>query len=313
MAFDEFGHTNQDEGPLAAEIAKLYGVRHTRRVVTAEEFCADLPRILDAMDQPSIDGVNTWFVAKATKELGLKVAISGLGGDELFGGYPSFRDVPRMVRWLSVPSRIPFAANASRRVINMFGPERFGANPKVSGLLEFGGSTAGAYLLRRGLFMTWELGRLLEPGVIAEGLGRLDIFARIEASLSPAPRSDFAKVAILESSHYMRNQLLRDADWASMAHGVEVRLPLVDARLVEQLAPITVRSQPNTGKALLAKCPTVPLPHSVALRAKSGFMTPIDEWQQRYVDHGNSPLPAFIARNAPWARRWAYTVASSQF
>src|SRR5215475_6873478 len=95
------------EAPLADEVARLYGTRHTTRLVTQSEFNADLPRFVEAMDQPSIDGINTWFVSKAAHELGLKVAISGLGGDELFGGYPSFRDIPRWMKSLSLPARIP--------------------------------------------------------------------------------------------------------------------------------------------------------------------------------------------------------------
>ena len=89
--------------PLAAEVAAHYGTRHTTRFVTETEFREDLPRIMEAMDQPTIDGLNTWFVSKAARELGLKVAISGLGGDELFGGYPSFRDVPLCVRAAAIP------------------------------------------------------------------------------------------------------------------------------------------------------------------------------------------------------------------
>src|SRR5262249_40418277 len=94
LAFEEFRGRQDDEAPIAAEIAAQYDTRHTTRFVTEQEFRDDLPKILDAMDQPTIDGLNTWFVSKAAHELGLKVAISGLGGDELFGGYPSFRDVP---------------------------------------------------------------------------------------------------------------------------------------------------------------------------------------------------------------------------
>lgn len=98
LSFAEFAGRPEDEAPAAARIARHYGVQHTNRVVSEDEFRQDLPKILAAMDQPSIDGVNTWFVAKAARELGLKVAISGLGGDELFGGYPSFRDVPKIYR-----------------------------------------------------------------------------------------------------------------------------------------------------------------------------------------------------------------------
>lgn len=101
LAFAEFHGRPDDEAPLAAAVARHYGTRHTTRTVTAQEFQADLPLILAAMDQPSIDGINTWFIAKAARELGLKVAIAGLGGDELFGGYPSFTDLPRWVRWVA--------------------------------------------------------------------------------------------------------------------------------------------------------------------------------------------------------------------
>ena len=101
LQFDEFRGTVEDETPLAAEIAARYGAEHIIRRVDRSEFERDLPDILDAMDQPSIDGVNSWFVAKAANEAGLKVALSGIGGDELLAGYPSFRDLPRM----ATPSR----------------------------------------------------------------------------------------------------------------------------------------------------------------------------------------------------------------
>ena len=94
VAFDEFRDTPEDEALHAARVAQMYGARHIVRRITKMEFEKDLPLIFQAMDQPTIDGVNTWFVAKAAKEAGLKVAISGLGGDELFAGYPSFVDVP---------------------------------------------------------------------------------------------------------------------------------------------------------------------------------------------------------------------------
>src|SRR5262249_44081257 len=93
VAFEEFRGRGEDEAPIAAEIASRYGTRHTTRTVTEQEFRNDLPKILEAMDQPTIDGLNTWYVSKAARELGLKVAISGLGGDELFGGCHSVRGV----------------------------------------------------------------------------------------------------------------------------------------------------------------------------------------------------------------------------
>ena len=107
LSFAEFAGRPEDEAPLAARVARRYGTRHTDRIVSEDEFRQDLPKILAAMDQPSIDGINTWFVSKAARELGLKVAISGLGGDELFGGYPSFRDVPRMAALMAIPAAMP--------------------------------------------------------------------------------------------------------------------------------------------------------------------------------------------------------------
>src|SRR6516165_1284580 len=121
LAFEEFCGRNEDEAIIAKEVSAQYGTRHTTRVVTEQEFRDDLPKILDAMDQPTIDGLNTWFVSKAAHELGLKVAISGLGGDELFGGYSSFRDIPLCVRALAVPARLPGLGALSRRLLTSVG------------------------------------------------------------------------------------------------------------------------------------------------------------------------------------------------
>src|SRR5437868_13127813 len=107
LAFEEFRGTPEDEAPLAAKVSKQYGARHIVRRLSEREFIADLPAIVEAMDQPSIDGVNTWFVSKAAKEAGLKVAISGLGGDELLAGYSSFVDLPRWRRRFGPLAAVP--------------------------------------------------------------------------------------------------------------------------------------------------------------------------------------------------------------
>lgn len=303
LSFDEFRNMAQDEAPLATEIATLYGTRHTNRVVTEQEFHDDLPRILGAMDQPSIDGINTWFVSKAAKEAGLKVAISGLGGDELFGGYSSFRDIPRCVRWARLPSRLPFAAGAFKTVASAVSAVYPRLSPKTAGLLTYGGSYEGAYLLRRAVFMPWELRALVDADMVAEGLQRLAPLGGDEAGDS-GPRTSFAKVASLEAALYMRNQLLRDTDWASMAHSLEVRVPLVDATLLRRVAPMIVGARHLDGKALLGRSPSRPLPKHVIRRQKTGFSTPIAGWLQR--PSPNSPMPAPRSGNrGSWARRWA--------
>ena len=311
LAFEEFRGRSEDEAPIAAEIAVQYGTRHTTRVVTEREFRDDLPKILAAMDQPTIDGLNTWFVSKAAHELGLKVAISGLGGDELFGGYPSFRDVPLCVCALAIPGRIPGLGNVARRMLTGLGHFSRLGNPKAAGLLRYGGSYAGAYLLRRGLFMPWDLESVIGVETARLGLRRLNPLRCIESVLKPRPRSAFGKVAVLESSFYMRNQLLRDTDWASMAHSLEVRVPLVDVELLRHLttAPATYRSKT---KRLLANSPRVPLPSKVIERSKTGFTTPIHGWLQRdrRIQQWRQ-VPELAAGKCPWARRWAFQVAAA--
>lgn len=306
LAFDEFAGTPEDEAPLASEIARIYGTTHNVRRVSQHEFLNDLPRILDAMDQPSIDGINSWFVAKAMAEQGLKVAISGLGGDELFGGYPSFHDVPRWVAMLRLPSHIPGAGALFRALT---GPVA-GVNPKVRGLLDFGGSYPGAWFLKRGLFLPSELGAVLDRDLIRSGLRRLRPDALLAATLRPDPGTAFGRVATLETALYMRNQLLRDTDWASMAHSVEVRVPLVDAQLLSAVAAQVVSGRVG-GKAALASSPSTPLPERVVRRAKTGFTTPVERWLKEQSNLGAwRQVPALAAPRVPWARRWSFVVGS---
>jgi asparagine synthase (glutamine-hydrolysing) len=311
LAFEEFRGRKEDEAPIAAEIATQYGTRHTTRFVTEREFRDDLPKILDAMDQPTIDGLNTWFVSKAARELGLKVAISGLGGDELFGGYPSFRDVPSCVHALAIPGRIPGLGRLVRRLVTSLGDFPRLANPKAAGLLEYGASHAGAYLLRRGLFMPWELEAVLGVDTARLGLRRLDPIKHIKTRLRPRPTTSFGKVAVLESALYMRNQLLRDTDWASMAHSLEVRVPLVDAKLLSDVAPVTTKNG-SLSKRMLGNTPRVPLPRKVLERRKTGFNTPIQAWLKQDIRIQRwRRVPAFAVDKYPWARRWAFEMVAA--
>jgi len=310
LAFEEFRGRSEDEAPIAAEIAAQYGTRHTTRFVTEREFRDDLPKILDAMDQPTIDGLNTWFVSKAAHELGLKVAISGLGGDELFGGYPSFRDVPLCVRALAIPGRIPGLGDLARRLLTGLGHFSSFLNPKAAGLLKYGGTYAGAYLLRRGLFMPWELESVVGSEIARLGLRRLTPLRHIETALRPQPSTRFGKVAVLESSLYMRNQLLRDTDWASMAHSLEVRVPLVDIKLLSHLAVATTKNG-SLSKRILGNSPHRPLPAKVMERPKTGFGTPIQTWLQRDATIQRwRRVPALAVDKCGWARRWAFQVAA---
>jgi asparagine synthase (glutamine-hydrolysing) len=317
LAFDDkFRGTGKDEASLAEGIATQYKTRHTTRVVTEQEFSDDLPKILDAMDQPTISGFNTWFVSKAARELGLKVAISGLGGNELFGGTASFRELPRCVHAMTVLGRIPFLGDFARQLLSGLDHFLHVLDPKTGGHIKVGhikyaGNYSGAYLLRRALFMPWELEAVVGAETAAVGLRRLNPVACIDAALKPEPRSVFGKVAVLESSLYMRNQLLRDTDWASMAHSLEVRVPLIDFQLLSRLASVTTKHALQS-KRLLANSPRVPLPPKVVERVKTGFETPIQEWLQRdkRIQRWRQ-LPSLAVDTCPWGRRWAFQVVTA--
>jgi asparagine synthase (glutamine-hydrolysing) len=277
LRFAEYRGRVNDEAPLAAEVARRYGVRHAIQELTLDEFKAELPRIFAAMDQPSVDGLNSYFISKAARDLGLKVAMSGTGGDELFGGYTSFRDIPRWVPITSVLARVPRLGDAVHRVNAALARRSRHFNPKMGEIVRYGASWAGAYLVKRGLFLASELPALLGEEIAREGLERLDPLRLIERAVTPDPGNGFARVAALESSLYLRNQLLRDMDWASMAHSLEVRVPLVDAHLLRKLAPALV-TRKERGKQLLAAAARPPLPTEVLKRRKTGFTLPIKEW-----------------------------------
>ncbi|MGC8534731.1 MAG: asparagine synthase (glutamine-hydrolyzing) [Rhizomicrobium sp.] len=278
LEFGEFAGSAEDEAPLAREVARHYGAQHIVRRVGAEEFREDLPRIFAAMDQPSIDGINTWFVAKAAREAGLKVALSGLGGDELLAGYPSFSDLPHWRRRFGAVAQIPFLGCALRVLGSKVFPARARSQPKALAMLEYASSLPGAYLLRRGLFMPHELPALVGEEMTRAGLRRLRPLQRLAGQLDPDPLTMTGRICVLESSNYMRNQLLRDADWAGMAHSLEIRVPLVDWQLVRALAPHMAHLTAQSGKQALARAPMTGLPEAARLRPKSGFGVPTAAW-----------------------------------
>jgi asparagine synthase (glutamine-hydrolysing) len=177
---------------------------------------------------------------------------------------------------------------------------------KTASLLTYGGTYAGAYLLRRGLFMPEELELVMDEGWAREGLRRLQPLAQIKQALQPAPRTPFAKVAALEASFYMRNQLLRDTDWASMAHSLEIRVPLVDHLLLRTMSRIAFR--PGAGKRSLSASPSPPLPEQIRLRPKSGFTTPIQLWMSA-VSPPENVADSRSSIRGHWSRRWAIEVA----
>ncbi len=307
LGFSEFAGSVEDEVPLAARVAQYYGAEHVVRRVDQAEFKRDLPAILDAMDQPSIDGVNSWFVSKAAAETGLKVAISGLGSDEILGGYPSFGDVPRWRSRFGLPARIPGAGPLLRRLA----PSSISSSrPKALAMLDHASSWGGAYLLRRGLFMPFELTELLGRDVVRDGLHRLNLAGLFDNALTPDPGSSHNHVSTLELNFYMRNQLLRDADWTGMAHSLEIRTPFVDSEFFQSVAGDVGNLSRGEGKAALARSPNKPLPPEISNRPKTGFGVPTGQWTAA-VEGGQNATAAETKGLA--SRGWARHLLEAEF
>ncbi|HVS13039.1 MAG TPA: asparagine synthase (glutamine-hydrolyzing) [Thermoanaerobaculia bacterium] len=294
VSFDALVGTPDDEGPLAAETAKALGTRHVERRLGDEDLADLWERGLAAMDQPTIDGFNVFAVSEVAASEGFKVVLSGLGGDELFGSYDSFRDVPRWARVGRIGSAIPGLPALWRRLAPR------ARRPKLPGLFTWARELPGAYLLRRGLFLPEELPSLLGVETAHQALAGYDPLSEARAVLARAVPSagvdPWLAVHHLETRLYMRNQLLRDADWASMAHSVELRVPLVDAWLERDLASLGFEPGRTEGKAAAVRSAATELPAGLFARAKSGFFAPIEAGvdasvsSQRPSDHQTKGL-----------------------
>jgi asparagine synthase (glutamine-hydrolysing) len=267
--------------------------------MTPEEGAAEIPSFLAAADQASIDGFNTWCVSKLARREGLKVVLSGLGGDEWFAGYRTFEKVPQfhLGHQMLGPLRPLFAKLLSRRPSGS--PWR-----RVEAFLRGGGSWLEAFHVLRGIFTEEEATELTQ-----EILGRFP--KPISWGLDWMPKDPRACVSELEVSRYMRNQLLRDADVFSMAHGLELRVPLVDIRLADALLAIPSSDRLLKGKRLLVDA--VPeIPDWIRNQPKRGFAFPFQEWMEGPFGehlakaHEVSPIPLNT-----WYRTWAVAKALS--
>lgn len=308
IGFEEFAGSANDEVPVARAIAAHYGLPHHVRMISSVEFEQDILHVIDAMDQPSVDGINTWFASKAAAESGHKVVLSGIGGDELFFGYSLFRQLPQQATlaraFACIPGRSELLAGPFTALA------RWRSQPKLAGMPEFADSLEGLYFLRRGLFLPNELPALMGIDDAREGL--VSLGGSPPGMASADARDDAAAVGLLESTHYLRNQLLRDSDWASMAHSLELRTPLVDAKLLETLGPYLSGFAGGAGKMMLAKALGKPLPDTIINRRKTGFSLPMEQWLSAASNRQNlvSGLP-LAASGMPWARRWARTVVEA--
>jgi asparagine synthase (glutamine-hydrolysing) len=269
---DEF-----DESNTAAATALALQTEHHVIRLTGRDVLEMLPDALSAFDQPTVDGFNTYFVSQAARRLGLKVSLSGLGGDEIFGGYASFRDVPRAVRWRKRLRKLGPARQLLAAIVDRTGG-RWGI--KAAESLRRRPAPLSMYLLRRELFLPRDRRALhpvpagIEP---SNGIPRTALadMRELAATLDPVNQ-----VSLFELSGYMRYMLLRDADVFSMAHGLEVRVPLLDHEVVEQVArlPGEFKRPDPRPKPLLIDAVGERMPAPVVQMPKRGFTFPWGAW-----------------------------------
>lgn len=267
LGFKEYKNTEKDETVLASEIGGLFDTAHQNQWIDESFAKEQFQKILHCMDQPSIDGINTYFVSLVTKQTGLKVALSGLGADEIFAGYPHFSRIPTMIKTIKPFAFIPGLSALSRSV--------FRNKPKHASLIEYSRDMAHSYFLTRAIYFPWELNNLLPSEMVQKGLESLNLFERLTDDIEGIQSQRF-QISALEIQWYMRNQLLRDSDWASMAHSLEVRVPFVDVRFFENC--ICAIAHQSLTKKDLAMAPHRPLPAHVLNRKKTGFNIPVAKW-----------------------------------
>jgi asparagine synthase (glutamine-hydrolysing) len=271
----DFTEPGYGEGAYAERLAERFETRHVTESVSANALLTGFDEALDAADQPSIDGVNVYNLCKLAKASGLSVALCGHGGDELFGGYNTFRLIPRALGLATVPA--PFRSLAGRMVRHGM-PIRV-ATRKASSLLSGSLDAHEIYALARSVFWDDFRGVLLErPGDLVPGAE----FVRATVSRAELADDPHNMVSQFELGFYLRNSLLRDADVHSMAHAMELRVPLIDHKLVEHVAPLPgyLKAASRPPKRLLVDAMGEDLPAEIGLRRKQGFVIPYEVWMR---------------------------------
>lgn len=284
LAFEEEDH---NEGAFARRIAGAIGTQHREMVLTERRFMAGLGDALDSLDQPTFDGLNSYFMSQAVREAGFKVALVGSGGDELFGGYTSFRDLPALHRWSRRARYMPVAFRvALARLIAAFKqPGGRGIAPqtrwaKLPDMVRYGDDLLALYQMAYALFLPAFQRQLLGDTLhesLVHGLPE-SIHARLQQEI--ASRSSLSAVSVMEQRLFLGERLLRDTDAVSMAASIEVRLPLVDQALVEAVNRLSVadRYHPLRKKSMLRRIGLTGLNPMLFERPKSGFVLPYDRW-----------------------------------
>ena len=313
------------EHQYAQLVASRFGTVHHELRVDGSTVAADLPRILDHLDQPTIDAVNAFFVSRAVAATGIKAVLSGTGADEMFGGYPSFTRLPAATR---LKRRLGPVFPAVAPPVGLMLPRRLAARWREFAAAN--GRVESAYRVQRSLFMPAEIEKLGGPALRDVERRAIDKLASAESTLlegGPASTLE-GGVARLETRVYLQSQLLRDLDAMSMAHSLEVRVPFVDHVLLEAVWPaLGARPALMRNKRLLRTTLVRPLPAAAVDRPKQGFTLPFAHWMrgelEPFVRDGMDYLvkAGWLASGAPddvwgawrsgvshWSRVWALGV-----
>jgi asparagine synthase (glutamine-hydrolysing) len=324
-----FRESDHNEAQFSRFVARSFGTEHQEILVSVHDAREAISPALGAADQPSIDGLNTYLISRQTRAAGIKVALTGLGGDEIFGGYSSFRTVPDMERFVRRWSFLPKSLRAPAASVFQLLKRASDQNRKLHALLADNHRIIHPYFLSRMLFTPPQRTKLLrftaaELEQASETLHQAITSAR---HLDPINR-----VSYLESRCYMLNTLLRDSDVMSMAHGLELRVPLIDSQLVKQVMalPGVWKLDSRIPKPMLVAALDGALPDEIIHRPKRGFTLPFEHWLRgelrtevesalRRIPHG--PLSArldqsitmsiwsdFLARRTSWSRVWSLYV-----
>ena len=298
-----FDDKSFNEGNLAARTADYFETEHVDWRMSAEDGQSMVQGYLDAMDQPSSDGFNTYCVSRLAHDNGMKVVLSGLGGDELFAGYPSFQKIPRLLALHQGSRFLPGSAAAAHLLA------RGGRNLRVGRIADFldsPGSVVDAWSAMRGFFTASEAKILVKDWLGLE----FDLTTiNPECSVDVDSRSSIAdQISACEMTGYMRNQLLRDSDVMSMRWGLELRVPFVDRRLIESVGRISSTQRLAFGKKLLVAAVSE-IPEWILSQPKRGFAFPfeqwvLNEWKATFDEVSRtSPVPTVT-----WYRTWCLFV-----
>ncbi len=289
-----FNESSYNESAIAEKTAAHFSAKHVTWKMNSRDWATQLQKFLNHLDLPTIDGFNTWCVSNLARQEGMKVVLSGVGGDEFFAGYPSFRQVPLFHALYHSFLRHPIARILQKMPIGS-------AYHRLTDYLRGDGSWLHAYHAMRGIFTVEEARQLTKHLLGKEPTNP----AFSEGQEEGLPRSSRSTVAHFEVTRYLRNQLLRDSDLFSMAHGLELRTPFVDARLSHALSLVPSAMRLRLGKKLLiAAVPEIPL--WVLKQPKRGFVFPMQKWikeefrKELLSIEQCSPVPLIT-----WYRTWA--------